>query len=261
MTAEVIAVANRKGGVGKTATVSCISSGLLERGYKVLLVDMDSQRNLTSSCYNSEKEVDSLDVTTADLLRAKGTAQQAIQHTDIADLIPASKQLSLMETELAQAIDKNYRLRNALEPLRATYDFIMIDCPPSLGICTINALTACDSVIVPSECDEMSINGISDLLSIVNTVKKYTNPDIQVKGVLITRFKGRTQLHKQKLEEIRKRMRAVNVRTFRQPIRESISISEVRSIKHPVMSLYDYADKRNNAIKDYNAVIDELLEK
>lgn len=261
MSTEIIAIANRKGGVGKTATVSCIGTGLIKRGYKALLVDMDSQRNLTSMCYSSEKEIDTLDVTSVDLLRAKATAEQAIKYTSLADLIPASKELSLMETELAQAIDKNYRLRNALEPLREQYDYMLIDCPPSLGISTINALTACDSVIIPTECDEMSINGINDLLSIVNTVKKYTNPNIAIKGVLITRFKSRTALHKQKLEEIIERMNKVSVRTFKQPIRECVSISEVRSIKNPVMSLYDYAGDRNNAVKDYNAVIDELLEK
>ena len=147
---EVIAISNRKGGTGKTATVSCLG---------------------------------------ADLMRNKCKASQAIVHTPIGDIIPASKELSLMETELATELDKNFRLLEALKELTKTYHYVLIDCPPSLGLCTINALTACCSVIIPTEAEEASISGIYDLLNIVETVRKYTNEYIRVAGVLITRYK------------------------------------------------------------------------
>lgn len=257
---EVIAISNRKGGTGKTATVSCLGAGLMERGKKVLYVDMDSQRNLTSDFFDSENEINQLQYTTADIMRNKCKASQAIVHTPIGDIIPASKELSLMETELATELDKNFRLLEALKELTKTYHYVLIDCPPSLGLCTINALTACCSVIIPTEAEEASISGIYDLLNIVETVRKYTNEYIRVAGVLITRYKGRTQLQRQKAQEIRETMADQGIKVYEKPIRECITIAELRSIKRPVTNLYRYAGKGNNAREDYERLTDQVEE-
>lgn len=255
---EVIAISNRKGGTGKTATVSCLGAGLMERGKKVLYVDMDSQRNLTSDFFDSENEINQLQYTTADIMRNKCKASQAIVHTPIGDIIPASKELSLMETELATELDKNFRLLEALKELTKTYHYVLIDCPPSLGLCTINALTACCSVIIPTEAEEASISGVYDLLNIVETVRKYTNEYIRIAGVLITRYKGRTQLQRQKAQEIRETMADQKIKVFEKPVRECITIAELRSIKRPVTNLYRYAGKGNNAREDYDSLTDQV---
>ena len=257
---EVIAISNRKGGTGKTATVSCLGAGLMERGKKVLFVDMDSQRNLTYDFFDSEYDVNKIQYTSADIMRNKCKASQAIVHTPIGDIIPASKELSLMETELATELDKNFRLREALKELTGTYQYVLIDCPPSLGLCTINALTACCSVIIPTEAEEASISGIYDLLNIVETVRKYTNEYIRVGGVLITRYKGRTQLQRQKAQEIRETMADHGIKVYEKPIRECITIAELRSIKRPVTNLYRYAGKGNNAREDYDSLTDQVEE-
>lgn len=257
---EVIAISNRKGGTGKTATVSCLGAGLMERGKKVLFVDMDSQRNLTYDFFDSEYEINKIQYTSADIMRNKCKASQAIVHTPIGDIIPASKELSLMETELATELDKNFRLREALKELTGTYQYVLIDCPPSLGLCTINALTACCSVIIPTEAEEASISGVYDLLNIVETVRKYTNEYIRIAGVLITRYKGRTQLQRQKVQEIRETMADRGIKVYEKPIRECITIAELRSIKRPVTNLYRYAGKGNNAREDYDSLTDQVEE-
>ena len=168
---EVIAVINQKGGVGKSTTAQAIGQGLTLKGYKVLFVDLDAQGNLTYSLNASQSNKTVLEVLTKQV-----DAKDTIQKTATGDIMPSSLQLSgadLMLTEMG----KEYRLKEALEPIKSKYDYIIIDTPPALGILTVNALTACTGVIIPAQADIYSLQGIGQLNSTIEAVKKYCNAD------------------------------------------------------------------------------------
>lgn len=246
---KIIATINQKGGVSKTTTALALGAGLKAKGYKVLLVDLDAQGNLSYSM-----GAEGSNFTIIDTLTKKVSAADIIQHLTQGDLLPTSPELALADTLLADT-GKEYRLKEALEPVKGNYDYIVIDTPPSLSILTINALTACSDVIIPLQADVFSLQGVSQLYETINTVKKYTNDALKVRGFLLTRFSDRATLSKNIAEVLANAAKDFNTKLFKTKIRESIAVKEAQISKQ---SIFEYAPKSNPA-KDYNAFIDEFL--
>lgn len=200
---KIIAVANQKGGVGKTTSAVNLSAGLAQLGKKTLLVDIDPQGNATSGIGINKADIDQCiyNVLIEDL-----TTQDVVVSTDIPnlDVIPATIQLAGAEIELVPTISREIRLKKALESSVDHYDYIIIDCPPSLGLLTLNSLTAADSVIIPVQCEYYALEGLSQLLNTVRLVQKQLNRDLSIEGVLLTMLDARTNLGLQVIEEVKK---------------------------------------------------------
>jgi len=200
---KIIAVANQKGGVGKTTSAVNLSAGLAQLGKKTLLVDIDPQGNATSGIGINKADIDQCiyNVLIEDL-----TTQDVVVSTDIPNLdaIPATIQLAGAEIELVPTISREIRLKKALESSVDHYDYIIIDCPPSLGLLTLNSLTAADSVIIPVQCEYYALEGLSQLLNTVRLVQKQLNRDLSIEGVLLTMLDARTNLGLQVIEEVKK---------------------------------------------------------
>lgn len=247
---ETIAIVNRRGGVGKTATAHAIGAGLTLRGYKTLFVDLDSQCNLTFDVGGKTAPLTSMEV-----LSGTATAQEAIQHTQGGDIIPASPSLAVADTTI-DGTGKEYRLKEALEPIAGDYDYIIIDTPPALGVLTVNALTACNSAIIPAQAEVHSIQGIGLLYEAIRAVKKYTNPDLVVKGILVTRYNGRAILSRDMKENLEATALQLGTKVFSTPIRECTAIKEAQATQSDI---YSYAP-RSNATADYTELINNILE-
>lgn len=247
---EIIAVSNQKGGVGKSTTVNALGAGLSLNGYKVLSVDLDAQGNLSYSMGASNYTLSSLDI-----LTGRATAKEAIVETGQGDLIPASTALASADALITET-GKEYRLKEALEPLKGDYDYILLDTPPALGILTVNALTACNSVIVPVQADIYSLQGIGQLSQTIATVKKYCNPDLSIKGILATRYKGRAILTKDMTELLENTASQLHTRLFDTRIRDTIAIPEAQASQQDIFTY----SPRSNAAADYTAFIKEVLE-
>lgn len=248
---EIFAVINQKGGVGKTTTAHNIGAAFIKKGFKVLFIDLDAQCNLTAT-FNipfSEQALTSLDI----LLEPQKSGHSVI-NTDGGDIIPASPLLSGADTTIT-GVGKEYKLREALDIKMNGYDYIIIDTPPALGILTINALTACTSVLIPAGADIYSLQGISGLNSTVETVRKYCNPHLKIRGIILTRYNGRAILSRDIAEVLESTAEKLNTKLFKTPIRESISVKEAQANK---MSVLDYAPKSNPAF-DYISLADEIL--
>jgi len=247
---ETIAIVNRRGGVGKTATAHAIGAGLALRGYKTLFIDLDSQCNLTFDVGAKTAPLTSMEV-----LSGTATAQEAIQHTQGGDIIPASPSLAVADTTL-EGTGKEYRLKEALEPIAGEYDYIIIDTPPALGVLTVNALTACNSAIIPAQAEVHSLQGIGLLYEAIRAVKKYTNPALTIKGILITRYNGRAILSRDMRENLEATAKELGTKVFTTPIRECTAIKEAQATQSDI---YSYAP-RSNATADYTALIQDILE-
>ena len=241
---EAIAVINQKGGVAKTTTAHAIAAGLKQEGYKVLMVDLDGQESLTV-CTGAALEI----------LTRKAKAAQAIVRTDSGDIIPASDGLGAADTILKD-IGKEYRLKEALKPISGAYDYCVIDCPPSLGILTINALTAANSCIVPAQADFLSLQAIGQLQQTVQTVRTYTNKWLKVKGIVITRYSARAVLSRDAADMIQAKAAEIGTKVYDTKIRECVSLKEAQAVRQ---SIFDYAPRSNGA-KDYKALIAEIIE-
>lgn len=245
----VIGIVNRRGGVGKTITAQTLGAGLHLKGYKVLLIDLDSQSNLSFDTGAKPSSLTSLEV-----LTGTATMEEAIQHTGQADIVPASPALSTADTVL-DGTGKEYRLREALEGIEGQYDFIIIDTPPALNVLTINALTASDEVIIPSQAEVHSLQGIALLYQeAITAVKKYTNPDLHILGILLTRYNGRAILSKEMKSQLEATAKELGTKLFETPIRECISLKEAQALQRDVIT---YAP-RSNATADYKALIEEV---
>ena len=246
---ETIAIVNRRGGVGKTATAHAVGAGLSLRGYSVLFVDLDSQCNLTY-----DLGVQKAPLTSMEVLSGTATAEEAIQHLEGWDVIPASPSLAVADTAI-EGTGKEHRLKEALEPVASQYDYIIIDTPPALGVLTVNALTASDSAIIPAQAEVHSLQGIGLLYEAVQAVKKYTNPALKIKGILITRYKGRAILSKDMRANLEATASQLDTKVFSTPIRECIALQEAQAMQEDI---YSYAP-RSNATADYTALIEEIL--
>lgn len=246
---KTIAIINQKGGVGKSTTAEALAAGLSLKGYKTLSIDLDAQANLT---YTSGAKTDG--ATALGVLTGEVKLKEAIQHTPSGDIIAANKALAGADAFIADT-GKEYKLKEALESIKADYDYIIIDTPPALGILTVNALTACDSVVIPAQADIYSLQGVEQLAETMKPVKKYCNPALSIEGILLTRYSPRSVLSREVAELAEQLAAKLGTKLFKTTIRENIAVKEAQISQQ---SLYSYAPKAK-ATEDYNAFISELL--
>ena len=248
--AKIISFANQKGGVGKTTSAINIAAGTGLKGKKTLLLDCDPQGNASSGVGIRRNRIGA---TTYDILIGRARAEDAIIKTDYQNLsvLPSSMPLAAAELELADLEDRAFRLKNAIESVKNEYDYIFIDCPPSLGMLTINALTASDGVIVPMQCEYFSLEGLTQILSTVKQVKRLYNPDLSLVGILITMHNGRLNLSVQVLDELKKHYAD---KLFSTPISRNVRLSEAPSFGMPIQ-YYDKYSKGSSAYDDIAAVL------
>lgn len=239
---KIIAIVNQKGGVGKTTTSINLSACLAHIGKKVLLIDIDPQSNTTSGL-GIDKHV--IETSVYDVLINDTDIKNTIIDTKIDNLkiCPSNIQLAGAEIELVPMISREMRLKSALEDIKENYDFIIMDCPPSLGLLTLNALTAADSVLVPIQCEYYALEGLSQLMSTINLIKKHLNKRLEVEGVVLTMYDPRTNLSIQVVEEVRKHF---NSKVYRTIIPRNVRLSEAPSFGLPII-LYDEKSKGSEA--------------
>ena len=246
---EVVAIVNRKGGVGKTATAQALGAGLARKKKKVLYIDLDSQTNLSYGLGADPEGLNSMDV-----LTGEATAAEAIQHTPQGDVITGSEALAGADAAI-DGTGKEYRLKEAIDGLQ--YDYIIIDTPAQLGTLTVNALTAANSVVIPVQAEVYSLQGIGQLSKTIEAVKKYCNRDLYIRGILITRYNGRAVISKDMQSNLKDAAEQLKTKLYSTPIRECVSIKEAQAIQQDI---YTYAP-RSNAAKDYEAFIKEFTER
>ncbi|MCL2565767.1 MAG: ParA family protein [Defluviitaleaceae bacterium] len=247
---EIISIINQKGGVGKTTTAHALGSGMAARGNKVLFVDLDGQGNL-SQTLNVENPKNSV----LDVLLGKISAKDAISIIGTNALLASSPLLATSDTVIVE-VGKEFRLKEALYTISDDYDYVILDTPPALGILTVNALAASTGVIIPAQADIYSLQGIDQLMGTVDIVKKYCNPELVIKGILLTRYNSRTVLTRDITEIIRYKAHELGAKFYSSPIRESISIKEAQVGR---TSIFQYSPK-SNATEDYEVFIKEVLE-
>ncbi|MFT4416902.1 ParA family protein [Fredinandcohnia humi] len=231
---KIISIANQKGGVGKTTTSVNLSACLAYVGKRVLLVDIDPQGNATSGCGIEKANVDECiyDVLVEDVAAKDVTVPTAVENLY---MIPATIQLAGAEIELVPTISREVRLKRALEEVKDEYDYIIIDCPPSLGLLTLNALTASDTVIIPVQCEYYALEGLSQLLNTIRLVQKHLNKDLMIDGVLLTMLDARTNLGIQVIDEVKKYFQD---KVYKAIIPRNIRLSEAPSHGEPII-IYD----------------------
>lgn len=243
---KIIAIANQKGGVGKTTTCVNLCSALHEQGKRVLLCDTDPQGNATSAM-GADKRQTPLSV--YDILVGEATTEKVIMKTPYGDLIPSNKELSGAAIELVGMNDREFILKNALNKVKDSYDYILIDCPPSLELLTLNSLCAADTILIPVQCEYFALEGLSDLMTTLRLVKKRLNPSIEVEGVVMTMYDGRTNLSMQVAEEVK---RYFKEKVYSAVIPRNVRLSEAPSHGKPVLQ-YDSASKGARAYRDLAA--------
>ena len=251
---RMIAVANQKGGVGKTTTSINLSACLAEKGKKVLLVDMDSQGNTTSGLGLEKNE---LEKTIYEVLREEISVEDAI--VEIEDcfgnlfLIPSNRNLAGAEIELITSENMQYILKEKLAPIKDQYDYIILDCPPALGMLTVNAMTASDSVLVPIQCEFYALDGLSQLIYTINLIQENLNPSLEIEGVVFTMYDARTNLSLQVVENVKDNL---NQNIYKTIIPRNVRLAEAPSHGLPI-NLYD---KKSSGAEAYHLLADEVIE-
>ena len=232
---KIIAVTNQKGGVGKTTTAVNTAAGIAKLGFRVLLIDTDPQGNATSGVGVDKRSVK---YSSYSIMVDEVKAEDAVVHTEFEnlDVIPSSIELAAAELELADFDHRESRLKNALAPIKSGYDYILIDCPPSLGLITTNALCASDTILVPIQPEYYALEGLSQLIATVRLVKRKYNPYLEIEGVLLTMYDGRLNLTQQVVQEVKK---FFPKKVFSAVIPRGVRLSEAPSFGMPIM----YFDK------------------
>ncbi|HHW49149.1 MAG TPA: ParA family protein [Clostridiaceae bacterium] len=249
---KIIAIANQKGGVGKTTTAINLSSCLAYKGKKVLIIDIDPQGNTTSGLGVDKREIKK---SIYDVLINGEDINNVILDTVVENLklCPSNIQLAGAEIELVPMISRETRIKRVLDEIKHNFDFIIIDCPPSLGLLTINSLTAADTILVPIQCEYYALEGLSQLMDTVKLVQKHLNPDLDVEGVVLTMFDARTNLSIQVVEEVKKYFRNKVYRTI---IPRNVRLSEAPSYGLPII-LYD---PKSKGAECYLELAEEVIE-
>ena len=250
---RIIAVANQKGGVGKTTTAINLSSCLEAKGQKVLAIDMDPQGNMSSGLGIDK---DNVDYTVYDLLIGEATIEQVLHKEAIEnlDVIPANIDLSGAEIELLETENKEYILRDEVLKIRSNYDYVIIDCPPSLSMLTINSMTTADTVLVPIQCEYYALEGLSQLIKTIELVKERLNENLEMEGVVFTMYDARTNLSLQVVENVKDNLDQTIYKTI---IPRNIRLAEAPSHGLPI-NLYD---PRSTGAESYMLLADEVIHK
>ena len=250
---KIIAVCNQKGGVGKTTTSINLAASLAHLKKKVLLIDTDPQANATSGIGIDKNEVEK---SIYDILVDEVNINEVIKHTSYEnlDVVPSSIALAGAEVELVSAISREQRMKNSIAEITKNYDYIIIDCPPSLGLITLNSLTAADGVVIPVQTEYYALEGLSQLMNTFNIVKKHLNATLDVFGVLLTMTDSRTNISNQVSEEVRTHFKE---KVFDTVIARTVRLSEAPSFGEPII---EYA-KNSNGAKQYLALAREVIER
>lgn len=246
---NVFAIINQKGGVGKSTTAAAIGACLTKKRKKVLLIDLDAQCNLTYVL-----AADTTVSTIFDVINKSSKLENAIQHLTGGDIVGATPALSSADTILTMT-GKEYRLKEALEVVKEMYDYIILDTPPALGILTINALTACDKIIIPAQADIFSLQGVAQLYSTIDAVRVYCNPKILIDGIVLTRFNSRAIISRNVAEMINETAKQFDTRLYDTKVRECTALKEAQILRQ---SIFDYAPK-SNAAADYLSLVNEII--
>lgn len=251
---RIIAIANQKGGVGKTTTTVNLSACLAELGKKVLTIDIDPQGNTTRGLGLDKK---SLENTIYEMLIGEETIENSILEGiyENLDLIPADVDLAGAEVELITIKDSSYILKRSIERIRDRYDFIIIDCPPSLSILTVNAMCASDTVLVPIQCEFFALEGLSQLMYTINLIRNKLNPNLEIEGIVFTMFDSRTNLSLQVVEEVKNELKHTNI--YKSIIPRNVRLGEAPSYGLPI-NLYD---KNSKGAESYRLLANEVIER
>lgn len=249
---KIIAITNQKGGVGKTTTAVNLSAALGQLGKRVLLIDIDPQGNATSGLGVNKRDIPS---STYDLIIAAADVKDVIRKTpyENVDILPSNIELAGAEIELVELDHRESRLKRAIAPVVEQYDYILIDCPPSLGLITLNGLTACGSILVPIQCEYYALEGLSQLIATVRQVKRLYNPRIEIEGVLLTMYDARLNLTVQVVQEVKKYFAD---KVYATAIPRNVRLSEAPSFGQPVA----YFDRSSKGAKAYEELAKEILE-
>jgi chromosome partitioning protein len=248
---RVIAIVNQKGGVGKTTTAINVSACLAESGHGTLLIDIDPQANATSGLGIDPNGVD---LTIYEALIEEIPIQDALVPTSVEglDLIPSHIRLTGAELEMVAMIGREKKLQQAIEGLRESYEYILVDCPPSLGLLTLNTLTAADSVIIPIQCEYYALEGLGKLLNTIRLVQRHLNPNLDIEGVLLTMYDGRLNLSRQVAEEA---VRYFNDKVYKTKIMRNVRLGEAPSFGKPIIQ-YDIL---STGAENYISLTKEIL--
>ena len=247
---KIISIANQKGGVGKTTTSINIAAILAKKGKKVLLIDTDPQGNATSGLgVNKEQEFSVYDVLVGDI-----EFEKTLQDTTVKNLkvCPSNINLAGAEVELVSMISRDHRLKEGLEQVKDKFDYIIIDCPPSLGLITLNAFTASDSVLIPVQCEYYALEGLGQLLNTINLVRKHLNKSLQIEGAVLTMYDVRTNLSNQVVKEVKKYFEN---KVYKTVIPRNVKLSEAPSYGMPI-TVYD---PKSKGAKCYEKLVREII--
>ena len=249
---RVIAVANQKGGVGKTTTATNLSACLAEKGKKVLAIDMDPQGNMSSALGIDKNAVD---YTIYELILGDCTLEECLQSETIENLsvLPANVNLSGAEIELIGVDDKEFILKSYIDEVKQEYDFIIIDCPPSLNTLTVNAMTTADTILVPIQCEFFALEGLSQLIHTINLVRERLNPNLEIEGVVFTMYDARTNLSLQVVENVKENLKQT---IYKSIIPRNVRLAEAPSHGKPI-TLYD---SKSAGAEAYRELADEVIE-
>ena len=248
---KILAVVNQKGGVGKTTTAVNLTAALTEAGKRVLLCDFDPQANATSGLGIDKRK---LKYSVYDVVVNETLAKDAICHTKYGDVLPSTADLAGAAVELIGFPDANFRLKNALAQIKEEYDVIFIDCPPSLEMLTLNGLSAAEGILVPVQCEYYALEGLSDLLTTLRMVKKRINPQLEIFGVALTMFDGRTNFSTQVAQEVRRHFPG---KVFATVVPRNVRLAEAPSHGLPVTAY----DKMSRGAVAYRAMAEEIIKK